>query len=171
MIKINGTSYDASAVISRDNSMAITFSNGTVETIADAEALFASNPKIEIFEEEELVGTYYDKAVERVTAAKSGDEDGYFITIVLRVSKIEESAEEALQKEIDSINTTVNSVKESATLTSADIELLSGAIEDLAVLVSEIVEKNANAETVTSEDTSTAADTATASETEEVAND
>ena len=147
MIKINNTEYDATAVVSGNNTMAITFLNGTVKTIADAEALFGSSLKIEVFENNELTGTYYNKSIASVTA-KSNGADSYRITILLGVTRIQESVEDTLKKELKAVNEVLSSVKENASVTSDDVEILSGAIEDLATLMAEIL---TNVETIKEE--------------------
>lgn len=193
MIKINGTSYEASAVASGNSSLVVTFTNGTVETIAEAEALFGSKIKIEVYEDEELVATYYNRTIDSISARTNGD-SSYFVTAILNVAKIDEPAEVALQKKIDAVNESVASIKEAAdststkvnsideaissinenttkiseeiatinantSLASEDIETLSGAIQDLAVLVSEMMEKDASTEDAETNTDTSAEDT------------
>lgn len=166
MIKINDTEYDAKVVVAQDGTMSVTFL-GTSQTLSDIEALFNSTPRIEVWEDNELIATYFNKEITSLNAKKINDL--YNVTIYLRVSKLETSEEKKLQTQIDNLLDTVNSIKESNTTTdnavdelgtvssenASLIETLSEAVDDLATLVAELVEANQSAETETSEDTAT----------------
>ena len=166
MIKINDTEYDAKVVVAQDGTMSVTFL-GTSQTLSDIEALFNSTPRIEVWEDNELIATYFNKEITSLNAKKVNDL--YNVTIYLRVSKLEISEEKKLQTQIDNLLDTVNSIKESNTTTdnavdelgtvssenASLIETLSEAVDDLATLVAELVEASQNAETETSEDTTT----------------
>lgn len=145
MIKINGKSYDAQVVVALDGSMSLTF-EGTTETIGEIEALLNTSPKIEVYEGEDVIATYYSKQMISLSAKKT--DDVFTITVVLRASKVEPSAETILQTEINAVKNNISDIETNATETE---ETLSGAIEDLATIVSEIVANNVNAETVTEE--------------------
>lgn len=165
MIKINEIYYDAKTVVAQDGTMSATFS-GTTQTISDIEALFNSDPKIELWENGILTATYYNKEITSISAKRIDSTDAREITIYLRVSKLEESEEEVLQTQINNLLEAVDSIKESNITTdnavdelgtvSADnaslIETLSNAVDDLATLVAELVEASKSAEIVTSED-------------------
>jgi methyl-accepting chemotaxis protein len=175
MIKINDTEYDAKVVVAQDGTMSVTFL-GTSQTLSDIEALFNSTPRIEVWEDNELIATYFNKEITSLNAKKVNDL--YNVTIYLRVSKLEISEEKKLQTQIDNLLDTVNSIKESNTTTdnavdelgtvssenASLIETLSEAVDDLATLVAELVEASQSAETETSED----ATTETTTESEEV---
>jgi methyl-accepting chemotaxis protein len=175
MIKINDTEYDAKVVVAQDGTMSVTFL-GTSQTLSDIEALFNSTPRIEVWEDNELIATYFNKEITSLNAKKVNDL--YNVTIYLRVSKLETSEEKKLQTQIDNLLDTINSIKESNTTTdnavdelgtvssenASLIETLSEAVDDLATLVAELVEASQNAETETSED----ATTETTTESEEV---
>ena len=166
MIKINDTEYDAKVVVAQDGTMSVTFL-GTSQTLSDIEALFNSTPRIEVWEDNELIATYFNKEITSLNAKKINDL--YNVTIYLRVSKLETSEEKKLQTQIDNLLDTINSIKESNTTTdnavdelgtvssenASLIETLSEAVDDLATLVAELVEANQSAETETSEDTAT----------------
>ena len=166
MIKINDTEYDAKVVVAQDGTMSVTFL-GTSQTLSDIEALFNSTPRIEVWEDNELIATYFNKEITSLNAKKVNDL--YNVTIYLRVSKLEISEEKKLQTQIDNLLDTVNSIKESNTTTdnavdelgtvssenASLIETLSEAVDDLATLVAELVEASQNAETETSEDATT----------------
>ena len=172
MIKINDTEYDAKVVVAQDGTMSVTFL-GTSQTLSDIEALFNSTPRIEVWEDNELIATYFNKEITSLNAKKINDL--YNVTIYLRVSKLETSEEKKLQTQIDNLLDTVNSIKESNTTTdnavdelgtvssenASLIETLSEAVDDLATLVAELVEANQSAETETSEDTATTEDSTT----------
>ena len=165
MIKINEIYYDAKTVVAQDGTMSATFS-GTTQTISDIEALFNSDPKIELWENGILTATYYNKEITSISTKRIDSTDAREITIYLRVSKLEESEEVVLQTQINNLLEAVDSIKESNITTdnavdelgtvSADnaslIETLSNAVDDLATLVAELVEASKSAETVTSED-------------------
>lgn len=166
MIKINDTEYEAKVVVAQDGTMSVTFL-GTSQTLSDIEALFNSTPRIEVWEDNELIATYFNKEITSLNAKKVNDL--YNVTIYLRVSKLEISEEKKLQTQIDNLLDTVNSIKESNTTTdnavdelgtvssenASLIETLSEAVDDLATLVAELVEASQSAETETSEDTAT----------------
>ena len=172
MIKINDTEYDAKVVVAQDGTMSVTFL-GTSQTLSDIEALFNSTPRIEVWEDNELIATYFNKEITSLNAKKINDL--YNVTIYLRVSKLETSEEKKLQTQIDNLLDTVNSIKESNTTTdnavdelgtvssenASLIETLSEAVDDLATLVAELVEASQSAETETSEDTATTEDSTT----------
>ena len=145
MIKINGKSYDAQVVVALDGSMSLTF-EGTTKTIGEIEALLNTSPKIEVYEGEDVIATYYSKQMVSLSAKKT--DDTFTITVVLRASKVEPNAETILQTEINAVKNNISDIETNATETE---ETLSGAIEDLATIVSEIVANNVNAETVTEE--------------------
>lgn len=164
MIKINNIEYDATAVVAQDGTMSVRF-DGTTQTLSDIEALFNSSPKIEIWEDNELTATYFDKKISSIYA-KGIDDKLYDITIYLVVSKLEESAEKVLQMQIDNLMTSVDAIKENNTATdnavddlgtatsenATTIEELAIAIDDLATLVAELVaDKEPYAETIPSD--------------------
>lgn len=163
MVRINDTDYDAIVVVAKDGTMSVSF-NGTTQTLSDVQALFNSTPKVEIWEDNELAATYFNKEVTSITARKSGSL--YDITIYLVVSKLEESAETVLQTQINNLMSTVDTIQENNTATdnavgdlgtvasenTSTIEELAVAIDDLATLVSELVENSeTNAETTPSD--------------------
>lgn len=163
MVRINDTDYDAIVVVAKDGTMSVSF-NGTTQTLSDVQALFNSTPKVEIWEDNELAATYFNKEVTSITARKSGSL--YDITIYLVVSKLEESAETVLQTQINNLMSTVDTIQENNTATdnavddlgtvasenTSTIEELAVAIDDLATLVSELVENSGtNAETTPSD--------------------
>lgn len=166
MIKINDTEYDAKVVVAQDGTMSVTFL-GTSQTLSDIEVLFNSTPRIEVWEDSELIATYFNKEITSLNAKKVNNL--YNVTIYLRVSKLEISEEKKLQTQIDNLLDTVNSIKESNTTTdnavdelgtvssenASLIETLSEAVDDLATLVAELVEASQKAETETSEDITT----------------
>lgn len=150
MIKINDVSYDAKVVLALDGTMSIAF-EGTSSTLTDIENLFNTNPKIEIWENDELTATYFNKEITSINAKKVGDL--YDITIYLAVSRLEESAEKVIQTQIQNILESIDIINENnvATDSAVDelgtvasesvttIEELSLAIDDLATLVAELV--------------------------------
>lgn len=172
MIRINDTSYDARVIVAQDGTMSVNFA-GTTQSLSEVQALFDSTPKIEIWEEGELVATYYNKEVTSIEAKKL--DTLYNITIYLRVSKLEESEEKVLQTQIDNILEAVDTIKESSVATDnavddlgtlsaenqTSIESLASAIDDLATLVAELVESKEDTEDTATETESATTDTKT----------
>ncbi len=142
MIKINDQTYDAKVIVAGDGSMSVSF-KGTTETISSIEALFASALKIEIIEEGETVGVYYNKEINSLSAKKIGSL--YDITIFLRVAKVSVPEETVLQTQIDNVKDAIAQIKESNSVTDnavdelgvfsadnkSDIEILSDAVNEL----------------------------------------
>ena len=142
MIKINDQTYDAKVILAGDGSMSVSF-KGTTETITSIEALFASALKIEVIEESETIGIYYNKEINSLSAKKVGSL--YDITIFLRVAKISVPEETVLQTQIDNVKETIAQMKENNDITDnavsdlgtfsadnkSDIEILSDAVNEL----------------------------------------
>ena len=139
MIKINGTEYDAKVVVAMDGTMSVAFEK-TSQTIADIEALFNSSPKLEIWENGELVATYYDKEVRSINAVKNGEL--YDVSIYLVVSKIEKSVADVLQTQINNLSDSVNALKEAATDSSNTEENLQNQIDTVTNSIDTIKENN-----------------------------
>lgn len=139
MIKINGTEYDAKVVVAMDGTMSVAFEK-TSQTIADIEALFNSSPKLEIWENGELIATYYDKEVRSINAVKNGEL--YDVSVYLVVSKIEKSAEEVLQTQINVLLGSVNTLKEAATDSSNTEVNLQNQIDTVTNSIDTIKENN-----------------------------
>lgn len=142
MIKINDQTYDAKVIVAGDGSMSVSF-KGTTETISSIEALFASALKIEIIENGETIGIYYNKEINSLSAKKVGSL--YDITIFLRVAKISVPEETVLQTQIDNVKEAIAQMKENNDITDnavsdlgtfsadnkSDIEILSDAVNEL----------------------------------------
>lgn len=139
MIKINGTEYDAKVVVAMDGTMSVAFEK-TSQTIADIEALFNSSPKLEIWENGELVATYYDKEVRSINAVKNGEL--YDVSIYLVVSKIEKSVADVLQTQINNLSGSINALKEAAIDSSNTEENLQNQIDTATNSIDTIKENN-----------------------------
>lgn len=112
-VSVNGTLY--SDVLWEDNSLII---NTDYMSISEAESAFApgDNASIVIYENDEIVAKYINKAISSLTVRGSNPRQ---IVVVFEVTKISEDAEEVLQSAIEDSD---------------------GAIEELAEIVSELSE-------------------------------
>ncbi len=120
MIRVNGNEYNASVVFATDGSMSMTFeTNDTLEAI---EGNFPVECVIEVTEKGETVAKYYNK---QVLSLKVENGFNRKVTVVFAVSEIQQSAEDKLNDRADTSD---------------------GAIEELASLVAEQMERTDSAD-------------------------
>ena len=114
MIRVNGKEFDATTVFATDGSLSMTIE--TTEKLSVIEGYFPAECVIEVIENEELTAKYYNK---EVLSLKVENGEKRAVTVVFKVSEIQQSAEDKLSERADTSD---------------------GAIEELAGLVAEQME-------------------------------
>ena len=151
MIRINNVLYDAIPVNAEDGSMSITFSNSSL-SLGEVETIFLSDPKIEILEGDEVIGTYYNKEIRSLNIRYlDGVRD---IIAYLIVTAVAEDIVAILNAQIDKLKSDLVEVQESADVSDGaiselatmaadsqtDRDTINDAIQDLANTVGELYE-------------------------------
>ena len=127
MIKVNGKEFDANVVLAEDGSMSITFA--TKEKLSKIEEYFPESVTIEIIENGEETAKYYNKAVLSLKVINGTERS---VNVILRVTALQESAEEEINGRID---TSDGAVEELAVM-AADHEARLAALEEqIAALI------------------------------------
>lgn len=152
MIRVNGKEFDAAVVIAADGSMSISFE--TEEKLSKIEGYFPESVTIEVVENGDVTAKYYNKAV---LSLKSVNGASRSVTVVLRVSELQESAEDELNGRID---TSDGAVEELAVMAADHEERILSLEEQVAALVAASESKTSEDAESTSETTENASETA-----------
>lgn len=149
MIRINNVLYDAIPVCAEDGTMSITFANSSL-SLSEIEAIFSSDPKIEVLENESVIGTYYNKEIRSLSVKYTGGIRN--VIVYLAVTAVAEDIVTILSNRIETLKDELNAVKESAEVsdgaiteladmaadTQSSTAVLEDAIQDLGTLISDL---------------------------------
>ena len=152
MIRVNGKEFDAAVVIAADGSMSISFESE--EKLSKIEGYFPESVTIEVVENGDVTAKYYNKAV---LSLKSVNGASRSVTVVLRVSELQESAEDELNGRID---TSDGAVEELAVMAADHEARILSLEEQVAALVAASESKTSKDAESTSETTENASETA-----------
>lgn len=128
MIKINDVLYDAIPVNAVDGTMNITFKN-TELSLSEIEAIFKSDPKIEVLENETVIATYYNKEIRSLTVKFSNAERNAII--YLAVTNVPDDVASILNGQIDSLKSELSVVKDFNSNLNSQIDTLKGTVKQV----------------------------------------
>ncbi len=127
MIRVNGKEFDATAVFATDGSMSMTFT--TTDALSTIEGYFPESVTIEVVEGGEVTAKYYNKAVLSLKVTSGAERT---VTVILRVSELQESAEDELNGRVD---TSDGAIEELAIMAADHEERLLALEEQIAGLI------------------------------------
>lgn len=153
MIRVNGKEFDAAAVFATDGSMSMTFT--TTDALSKIEGYFPESVTIEVVEGGEVTAKYYNKAVLSLKVTSGAERT---VTVILRVSELQESAEDELNGRVD---TSDGAIEELAIMAADHEERLLALEEQIAALI--VANEAGSADTAAEEETT---DTAASEEAE-----
>ena len=146
MIRVNDRELDAALVITADGSMSISFVADA--SLSEIESWFPAEVTIEVVDNGTTTAKYYNKSVESI---KVFNGESRTVTVVLRVSELQGSAEDEIN---DRIDTSDGAVEELAAM-AAEHEVRMTSIEEIVTSLEEQVNTLLSAfETKTEETTS-----------------